>query len=203
MPVITRKTIVTGASVTITALVALAGFVWSGLYNIAADDAHSRPVYAVLETLRERSIDVRANRVQVPDLGNPERIRRGAGNYEAMCVGCHLSPGAAETELSAGLYPAPPNLSQTRVAAAKAFWVIKHGIKASGMPAWGKRMHDEYVWDLTAFVQQLPTLDATHYQTLVASSGGHSHGGGESNMHGSDEPQAPPAEHDHDQPHEH
>lgn len=187
MPFITRKSILTGFIVTITVLVALAGFVWSGVYNIAADEAHSRPVYAVLETLRERSIAVRADALQVPDLGGPARIRRGAGNYDAMCVGCHLAPGTAESELSAGLYPAPPNLSQTRVAAAEAFWVVKHGIKASGMPAWGKRMSDEYVWDLVAFVQQLPTLDAAHYKALVASSGGHAHGGGESVVHGDGE----------------
>jgi mono/diheme cytochrome c family protein len=187
MPFITRKVIFTGFIATIIALVALAGFVWSGIYNIAADEAHSRPVYAVLETLRERSIAVRADALRVPDLGDPARIRRGAGNYDAMCVSCHLSPGAAETELSAGLYPAPPNLSRASVAAAEAFWVIKHGIKASGMPAWGKNMGDENVWDLVAFVQQLPTFDSEHYKALVASSGGHAHGGGESIMHGSED----------------
>src|SRR3546814_1099025 len=57
----------------------------------------------------------------------------------AMCTGCHLAPGMSETEMSRGLYPAPPDLTKTTVEAAEAFWVIKHGIKASGMPAWGDR----------------------------------------------------------------
>jgi hypothetical protein len=61
--------------------------------------------------------------------------------------------------------------------------VIKHGIKASGMPAWGKSMGDEYIWGLVAFLQQLPKLDAAGYKTLVASSGGHSHGGTGSGEH--------------------
>jgi len=187
MPFITRKSLWTGFIAVIAALAALSGFVWSGSYNIAADEPHSSPVYAVLNTLRERSIKVRADALPVPELGDPARIRQGAGNYDAMCVGCHLAPGAAATELSAGLYPAPPNLSKAPVAAAEAFWVIKHGIKASGMPAWGKSMGDEYLWNLVAFVQQLPALDAARYAALVASSGGHSHGGGETMTHGEDE----------------
>jgi mono/diheme cytochrome c family protein len=168
--------------------VAIAGFVWSGVYDIGADAAHTRPVYAGLQALRERSIDTRAAKLQVPaDLADPARIRQGAGNYDAMCTGCHLAPGAEETELSRGLYPKPPKLSRQTVDPARAFWVIKHGIKASGMPAWGKSMEDEYIWGMVAFLQELPKLDATRYRALVASSGGHSHGGNESAPQSRDE----------------
>src|SRR3546814_5837189 len=83
----------------------------------------------------------------------------------------------SETEMSRGLYPAPPDLTKTTVEAAEAFWVIKHGIKASGMPAWGKSMDEEYIWNMAAFLQVLPTLDEGEYQAMVARSGGHSHGG--------------------------
>lgn len=157
-----------------------AAAIYSGAYDVGADAPHTRPVYALLETARERSIAVRADDLQVPtDLGDPARIRQGAGNYNAMCAGYHLTPGAEETELSKGLYPKPPNLSLSRVRPAEAFWTIKHGIKASGMPAWGASMDDEYIWNMTAFLQELPKLDKAKYDALVASSGGHSHGGGE------------------------
>ncbi len=101
------------------------------------------------------------------------QIREGAGNYDAMCAACHLAPGVSQTELSRGLYPAPPDLTANAVDLAKAFWVIKHGIKASGMPAWGVSMDDKYIWNMAAFLQTLPDLDATQYRDLVASSGGH------------------------------
>ena len=172
-----------GAGVALVAVVATAA-VSLGVYNVAADDPHSRPVYALLETARERSIEVRAAKLQVPtNLDDPERIRQGAGNYNAMCVTCHLSPDAAATEMSKGLYPAPPNLSKHPVGPAEAFWVIKHGIKASGMPAWGGSMDDEFIWNMSAFLQKLPKLDKAGYQALVASSDGHSHGGGETGGH--------------------
>ncbi len=167
------------------AVVGAIGFTYSGAYNVAADDPHTRPVYALMETVRERSIAARAADLTVPgDLASEARIRQGAGNYNAMCMGCHLAPGMGETELSKGLYPKPPNLTKETVDAASAFWVIKHGIKASGMPAWGESMADEYVWNMAAFLQRLPKLDADGYQALVASSGGHSHGGNETEPHG-------------------
>lgn len=173
-----------GAVLAFAALLVVAGVViGAGTYDVGADAPHTRPVHWALQTLRERSIAARADELVVPDLSDPVRVRQGAGNYDAMCTGCHLAPGMPETELSKGLYPAPPNLSRIDVDPAKAFWIIKHGIKSSGMPAWGKSMEDEYIWNMAAFLQQLPRLDPEGYAALVASSGGHEHGGGETVEH--------------------
>jgi mono/diheme cytochrome c family protein len=180
---VARKSLLTMTVLAAIAVLAIGGFIWSGLYNIGADDPHTQPVHAVLETIRERSIEVRARELQVPDLKDPARITQGAGNYNAMCMGCHLAPGMRETEMSKGLYPAPPNLTEVTVDAAEAFWVIKHGIKATGMPAWGRSMQDDYIWNMAAFLQHLPKLDAAQYQALVDRSGGHEHGGGETEPH--------------------
>ena len=175
-----RKIIVRAALIFGGVLLA-AGLFWSGLYNIGADDEHWPPVYAALDILRERSIAVRANKLDVPPLDDPALIRSGAGNYAAMCQGCHRAPGLAASELSLGLYPQPPQLADParKPEAAHDFWAIKHGIKASGMPAWGRSMKDPYLWGMVAFLQKLPTLSAQQYQELVESSEGHSHGGGE------------------------
>ena len=178
MPSVTRGTIAALALTIGITIAAAAGWLWSGTYDVGADAEHWRSTHALLDTLRERSIDVRANALQVPaDLDDPARIRQGAGNYAAMCTGCHLAPGMEPTEMSRGLYPAPPDLAKQTVDAAHAFWVIKHGIKASGMPAWGKSMDDVYIWNMAAFLQALPKLSAGDYEAMVASSGGHAHGG--------------------------
>lgn len=78
--------------------VAAAGLLWSGSYNAGADEPHTPVVHRLLEIGRERSVAVRASAVQVPDLAIEELLRRGAGNYAAMCEGCHLRPGMADTE---------------------------------------------------------------------------------------------------------
>ncbi|MEO6895692.1 MAG: cytochrome c [Caldimonas sp.] len=191
-----KHVLATLAVVTLGTAVAFALFVGSGAYNFAADEPHTAAVSSLLETMRERSIATRAVGLLVPDLSESTRIVQGAGNYNAMCVGCHLAPGMAESEMSKGLYPAPPNLSKEKVEPAHAFWVIKHGIKASGMPAWGKSMSDEYVWNMAAFLQELPRLDADRYKEMVAHSGGHQHDHG--GTHDEDAGHGPDHDHDHD-----
>jgi len=165
-------------------------FVYSGTFDISADTPHSPLVHQLIETTRERAIDRRTRDLAVPaNLSDTERVRRGAGNYDAMCMGCHLAPGKANSEIRMGLYPAPPDLSQPAKTqtdvAARQFWIIKHGIKASGMPAWSKGgIEDDAIWDMVAFMQKMPTLSAAQYLALVESSDGHSHGGpgGEESM---------------------
>lgn len=180
-----KRTIATLVAAGTVGSAALLAGAYSGLVNVGADDPHFPAVHAFLTMARERSIEVRSRNIEVPKLDDQALIRAGAGNYNAMCIGCHLAPGVARTELSQALYPAPPNLAEVGIdgSPAATFWVIKHGIKASGMPAWGSSMGDDYIWGMVAFLNQLPKLDATQYQALVASSSGHQHGGGESRMH--------------------
>jgi mono/diheme cytochrome c family protein len=166
-------------------LLLLVGFAVSGVYPVGADRPHARPVHWLLETVRTRSVQRAAAEVAIPaDLDDPGRLRRGAGNYDAMCVDCHLRPGLASSELQRGLNPSPPLFAEYAPASpAAAFWVIRHGIKATGMPAWGQSMDDAYIWDMVALLQRMPELDAAAYRALVDASDGHSHGGGEGHQH--------------------
>ncbi|MDE1988853.1 MAG: cytochrome c [Betaproteobacteria bacterium] len=142
-------------------------FIYSGFYNVGADDAHTRPIYYVLETLRAHSIKAHARDITVPNLSDEKLILKGAGQYAAMCTNCHLMPGKGNSEFRAGLYPQPPNLTLTRVNPQEAFWVVKHGIKMSGMPAWGSTHDDETIWSVVAFMQRLPDLSPAQYKELV------------------------------------
>lgn len=182
----------------------ITGVVLTGQYNIAADAPHTRPVLSLLTLVRERSVARHARDVVAPPLEEPALIRSGAGNYDAMCTGCHLAPGLKSSELHRGLYPAPPRLDRLdrQHSPAADFWIIKHGIKASGMPAWGRSMEDRYIWGIVAFLQKLPTLTETQYRELVAGSPGHAHGGNEQGT--SDAPAIDP-HHDgvHSKPHGH
>ncbi|HEX5352692.1 MAG TPA: c-type cytochrome [Rhodanobacteraceae bacterium] len=174
--------------------IGLGVFVYSGIYNIGADDHHTKPVFAVLQALRNRSIHVRSDSIKVPNLDDPQLILKGAGQYAAMCTGCHLRPGVENSELRKGMYPQPPNLSKVHVDPQDAFWVIKHGIKMSAMPAWGLdgSHDDETIWSMVAFLEKLPGMTPAQYKAIVAkappdedmdmdmgSESGHSHSHGE------------------------
>lgn len=169
--------------------------VYTGMFDVAADTPHSPFVYRMIEVARDQSIKRHARDLTVPvNLADTERIRRGAGNYAAMCVSCHLAPGKADSEIRMGLYPKPPDLARPEEEAvadmaAHHFWVIKHGIKASGMAAWSRGgIEDEAIWDMVAFIQKMPSLSGKQYASLVESSEGHSHGGlpGRETMHTGD-----------------
>lgn len=145
--------------------------VYVGAYNVGADAPHSKPVYWLIDQLRHRSVAVRSRNIVVPaNLMDVKRLQSGAGLYTEMCSGCHLAPGMEKTEISQGLYPRAPELfREPQLSAREQFWMIKHGVKLTAMPAWGKTHNDELIWDMVAFVRQLPKMSAAQYQAAVAS----------------------------------
>jgi mono/diheme cytochrome c family protein len=150
-------------------LVAAGVAIYAGLYNVGADVPHTQPVYWLLDTVRERSVAARAQNIAVPkDLDDAKRISIGAGEYSEMCSGCHLAPGMKRTEISRGLYPRAPELRRnTDLTPAEQFWIVKHGLKMTGMAAWGVTHDDDLLWDVVAFVRKLPELTPEQYQTMV------------------------------------
>lgn len=156
-------------------------FVYSGVFNVAADDPHSAPVYWLMETVRDRSIAAHARGIAIPPLTAPTMITAGGADYHEMCTGCHLKPGVTESELASAMYPHPPSLAKVkRRNPAETFWIIKHGMKMSGMPAWGATHDDARIWAMVAFLQQLPRLTRAQYQILTA----REDGDGEAHVHG-------------------
>lgn len=168
-----------------TAAVAL----YAGAYDVAADTPHWSFTSAVLEFVRERSIRARTADIVVPNLADAALISEGAEHYRAMCEGCHLAPGRADSELRLGLYPQPPNLAAADHGSehahparppAQQFWIIKHGLKMTAMPAWGRSHDDAAIWGLVALVRQLPGMTPAQYAELTStsSSEAHEHDGG-------------------------
>ncbi|MEO7206820.1 MAG: hypothetical protein ABI145_08530 [Steroidobacteraceae bacterium] len=90
-------------------------FIYSGSYNIGADAHHWPLTNQLIGVLRDRSIARHGGELTVPALDDSTKVLKGAGQYAAMCVGCHLAPGVKDSELTPGLYPMPPNLSRTRI----------------------------------------------------------------------------------------
>lgn len=164
-----------GAVALLAAGVAAAGIVGAlGVYNIGADSPHFAVTRAVIAFVRERSIAVRDGDVTVPPLNDPKHIADGASDYDAMCTSCHLAPGMSDNEMRPGLYPKPPRLADFPAQpAAEQFWIVKHGIKMSAMPAWGKTHSDEEIWNMVAFLQTLPSLTPEKYRAIVQSAAGH------------------------------
>ena len=160
--------------VIVVALVCVGGlvYVYSGAYPVGADVPHSAPVRWLVHTVSDRSIAAHARSVQVPaNVLHPDSamLIQGAGAYASMCSICHLAPGFDRGPLHTGLYPHPPRFTHgTDVPPAEFFWETKHGVKDTGMPAWGRTHTDEELWPIVAFVEQMHDMSPEQYRAIVA-----------------------------------
>ena len=70
--------------------------------------------------------------------------------------------------MSKGLNPPAPDLSESAqdMTPQALFWVTKNGIKMTGMPAWGLTHSDEKIWSIVAFIEKLPGMTGTEYDSL-------------------------------------
>jgi mono/diheme cytochrome c family protein len=177
------RTIIT--SVLIAGLVVLLGglgFVYSGRYDVAATAPHWQVTRWVLETARVTSIKAHAAGIAVPPgLDDPAKILIGVEHFAAHCAVCHGAPGVPKGDIARGLYPPPPDLAKAAplYGPAELFWILKHGIKMTGMPAWNDHS-DEELWATVAFLETLPSMTEQDYAKLVMASiaqGGHHHPG--------------------------
>ncbi|MGN6312423.1 MAG: c-type cytochrome [Rhodanobacteraceae bacterium] len=148
--------------------IAAAVFIWSGAYDIGADSPHWGVVSRGIGILREHSIERRAADIKPPNLDNPALVAEGAQHYAEMCTECHLAPGMSDSEIRHGLYPRPPNLTRFAPDPAEAFWIIKHGIKFTAMPAWGPTHTDPMIWAMVAYLQKQPKMSAAEFHKLTA-----------------------------------
>ena len=171
------------ASLLIAVLVVALGasaLLYAGIYDVAATEPHWPVTTWLLETARTRSIKAHAAGIQVPPgLDDRAKVLIGVDHYAAHCAVCHGAPGVPKGEIAHGLYPPPPDLAKTepRFTSAELFWIVKHGVKMTGMPAWSDHSDDE-LWATVSFLKKLPGMSEQDYARLVMASmgkGGHHH----------------------------
>ena len=143
-------------------------FINSGIYNIAATSKHGSLTLKVINTTVDNSIRRHAKGIEVPDLTDSNMIARGFEHFDETCVICHGAVGIGKNEFAEGLYPEAPSLAEEveEWSPAELFWITKHGIKLTGMPAIRETHSDEKIWHLVAFLQQLPDMTYQEYMSM-------------------------------------
>ncbi|HDZ36712.1 MAG TPA: cytochrome c [Marinobacter sp.] len=162
------KIVTTTLGVITLAVLALLAVMYTGAFNIATAWEDPALLRWVLVTTRESSIERRAQTVQAPDLDVTNRINNGFHRYREACALCHTPPGGKLSPLAKGLNPEPPDLSKGEdvMSDAEVFWVLKNGIRMTGMPAWSPAYSDQELWDIVAFLKALPDLGTEGYRAL-------------------------------------
>jgi len=86
-------------------------------------------------------------------------VEEGDTLYGTDCAMCHGSDGHTLTDNGRWMYPRASDLTSLGVqqySDRELFWIIKNGIRFSGMPGFGKVESDEHIWDLVRYLRTLP-----------------------------------------------
>ena len=155
----------------IMAVLGLGGFLVaaSGIIPINASSGHWPITHWFLQFSKERSVATHSVAIKSPPLDEPWLVLKGAGHYEIGCRPCHGSPEQHHPRIAQRMLPPPPYLAQTisKWEREELFYIVKHGLKFTGMPAWPSPQRDDEVWAMVAFLAAFPELDAEQYRRLV------------------------------------
>lgn len=143
-------------------------FIYSGFYNIAASEPHLTVVAWVFETTKEHSIRRHAEESPAPPGREEADFKEGFGHYDEMCVICHSAPGVEQSEISKGQNPKPPDLTEEvkEWSREELFWIVKNGLRMTGMPAFGLSHSDAEIGDIVRFITRLPDMSPEEYEEL-------------------------------------
>ena len=156
----------------IIAAVAASVYFFGGFYSVAATEPHFDIVGWALDRVRVASISRHATDTPPVSLDDPAVVQAGAKAFnERGCVTCHGGPGVTWAKFSEALNPSPPDLAEVAKARtpAEIFWVVKHGLKFTGMPGFAAiDVKDDEVWKIAAFVKKLPNVSEADFKAWTA-----------------------------------
>lgn len=96
-----------------------------------------------------------------PLLATDQNLVAGVKLYAQNCSVCHGDSNADPTNVAKGLYQKPPQLAKDGVEDdpdGVTFWKLSHGIRWTGMPAYGKTLSEKQLWQLTLFLKNMDHL---------------------------------------------
>jgi cytochrome c553 len=163
-----RPILLTLAALALTLGVGGAALLWSGVIDVGARRGHFPFVEKILEIAMRQSARRHATKVEAPDLTRAGMVELGAAHFHSACALCHGTPEAGANPVMIGMLPAPPNLAHGDPgwSAEELFWIVRNGIKYTGMPGWPSAREDD-VWPVVAFLRALPNMDAARYRRLA------------------------------------
>ena len=142
-------------------------YVYSGAVDVAASRPHGPVSGWLLPTAMRRAVQARAD-APAPARFTAAQVQAGFREYDEECVLCHGAPGVEPAEWAQGMRPAPPDLARTadRWTASELHWIVRNGVRMTGMPAMGEHHSPEDIWSIVAFVQTLPRLTPEAYRRM-------------------------------------
>ena len=144
-------------------------FAWSGLYDVSSSAGHWSVTEAVLEFGLDSAVRTQSMGIEPPPLDRSDWVALGANHFASGCAPCHGAPGHPRNPITLAMLPRPPPLGEaaTKWQTRELYWIVRHGLKYTGMPAWAAEQRGDEVWPVVAFLEALPQLSAADFDALV------------------------------------
>lgn len=155
---------------TSTAAAAAILYAWSGFFPLSASSGHAPLTYWFLDFGKRNVVETMSTGIDPPPrLDDPLLVMKGAGHYAGGCESCHGAPGKPPSLITQRMSPEPLPLPEMlyRWDDAELFWLVKHGIKFTGMPAWPSMQRDDEVWAMVSFLRAMQKMNAREYEQLA------------------------------------
>lgn len=154
-------------------IIVFIGIIFSGFYNVSALSPDPSLMQWVLGTTSDRSVEHHAGIVRISNITDTSLVKTGFLHFNEMCVGCHGAPGVKRSEIGQGLFPKAPDLTESakEMPVSELFWVIKNGIKSTGMPAFGKTHSDHKIEAIVAFLEKMKSMSGQDYAAMRKAAG--------------------------------
>ncbi|WP_288142422.1 c-type cytochrome [Mesorhizobium sp.] len=140
---------------------------WSGLFDVGASSGHWRITDWFLHFAMRSSVRTHALGIDMPPV-DTGAVQPAAAHYARGCAICHGGPGVPRPASVRAMLPQPPDLAPLigTWTDAQLYWIVKHGVRFTGMPAWPSQDRDDEVWAMVAFLRKLSRLDSKTYRQL-------------------------------------
>jgi len=164
----TKLTLVTVTAIALVGFGILASMLSHGF---SARDQPTAIEAALARSMRLLAMPRAARTAKNPVALSDEVLSEGKTHFADHCALCHGNDGAGRTEIGQNLYPKAPDMrsDQTQsLSDGEIFYVIKNGIRLTGMPAWGANTaeEDRETWSLVHFIRHLPHITGEEIEQM-------------------------------------
>jgi mono/diheme cytochrome c family protein len=141
-------------------------FVKSGTFNVGASSPPNEFSTWITHETMIHSVRRHARGIRPPDWTSAGQLVAGFCAYELHCAACHGAAATARDSWVGGMEPQPPYLldEAQRFTPSQLFWIVKNGIKMTGMPRWGDSMSDRQIWNVIGWLEESTRLPPQTYR---------------------------------------
>jgi mono/diheme cytochrome c family protein len=142
------------------------------LPGCAADKPPSQAETSVANAAKDVVIPLEAGKMKNPLPETGEVVSQGQAVFLGSCAPCHGADARGDTQIGRSMYPPAMDLTSSHVqhwSDGELFWIIRNGVRLTGMPAWQSTISESDTWKLAYFIHHLPGLEAASAATAAPS----------------------------------